>query len=139
MEGSSTVPINAHLMLPTVAEHHVVHILAKTPAYPWQSVQHVITAHGATMFLPALRLFLREHMPHNNIVPGSQDHFDIFRQVIIVAPPDPHRSANHQGGGALEQHLNDSIRTLSLRTLEGVRVGRVRVTFTLPRQFGTYS
>jgi hypothetical protein len=71
-----------------IAQQTTAHILAKTPAHPRQSVQHLITAHGATSFLPALQLFLCEHIPRNNIVPGLQDRFDVFRQVVIVAPPD---------------------------------------------------
>jgi hypothetical protein len=77
MEGPDAVPVNT------------VHFLAKTPAYPQRSVQHLVTAHGASMFLPALKLFLHNHMPHAIITPGLQDRFDVFRQVVITAPPNP--------------------------------------------------
>jgi len=77
------------LVLP-ITERRIVHVLAKTPAHPRQSVQYLETAHGATAFLPALRLFLQEHVPQNSIIPGPQDRFDVFRQVVIIAPPDPH-------------------------------------------------
>lgn len=40
---------------------------------------------------------------------------------------DDHGSVNHQSGGALHPGPG------------GVRVAQVRVIFTLPRQFGTYS
>ncbi|KAG2363473.1 hypothetical protein BDR07DRAFT_1375737 [Suillus spraguei] len=86
MEGPGTVPVNALSVLP---EQQVVHILAKTPTYPQQSIQHLITAHGATMFLPALELFLCNHMPHTIIIPGLQDCFNVFQQVVITAPPNP--------------------------------------------------
>ncbi|KAG1894285.1 uncharacterized protein F5891DRAFT_1131006 [Suillus fuscotomentosus] len=56
------------------------------------SVDHLVTAHGATMFLPALKSFLHEHMPRNNIIPGPHDRFDVYQQVVIVTPPDPHAS-----------------------------------------------
>jgi hypothetical protein len=86
MEGPNTVPVNT---LPILPEQRTVHSLAKTPAYPQRSVQHLVTAHGASMFLPALKLFLRNHMPHAIIAPGLQDRFDVFRQVVITAPPNP--------------------------------------------------
>lgn len=83
----SATPAKASLM-PPIAGQHIVHILAKTPAHPRQSVHQLATAHGAVTFLPALKIFLDKHMPHNTIVPGPQDRFDVYRQVIIAAPPD---------------------------------------------------
>ncbi|KAG1883339.1 Zn-finger domain-containing protein [Suillus subluteus] len=75
-EIEDAAPTNASPTLP------IVHVLAKTPAHPRQSVQHLITTH-------ALKSFLDKHMPHNNIVPGPHDHFDGYQQVVIVTPPDP--------------------------------------------------
>ncbi|KAG1815868.1 hypothetical protein EV424DRAFT_1626783 [Suillus variegatus] len=74
---------------PPVIGQCVLHVLANAPAHPRTSVQQLITAHGAVSFLPALKLFLHKHMPKNRIVPGPQDHFDIFQQVVIVTLPDP--------------------------------------------------
>ncbi|KAG1872982.1 hypothetical protein DFJ58DRAFT_713567 [Suillus subalutaceus] len=68
-ESCSTAPTNTSPTLP------IVYVLAKTPAHPQQSVQHLITTHGATMFLPALKSFLHKHMPRNNTVPGPHDQF----------------------------------------------------------------
>ncbi|KAG2359195.1 hypothetical protein BDR07DRAFT_1415691, partial [Suillus spraguei] len=79
-EFRSTAPTNASPSLPIDA---VVHVLAKTPAHPRQSVDHLITAHGTTMFLPALKSFLHEHVPRNNIIPSPHDRFDVYRQVVI--------------------------------------------------------
>jgi hypothetical protein len=141
-EGPGAVSANSHPMLPTVTDYRVVHVLAKTPAHPRRSIQHLVTAHGATMFLPALKLFLREHMPHNNIIPGLQDYFDVFQQVVIIAPPDPRVSESpkrwriratpevHPGPGRkpgsparFDMALtSDNIRTSNLRTLEGKRL-----------------
>jgi len=86
-EDLQPTPPNKNPTLP-ITQQPMAHILAKAPAHPRQSVQHLITAYGATSFLPALQLFLRKHIPRSNIVPGPQDRFDVFRQVIIVAPPD---------------------------------------------------
>jgi hypothetical protein len=74
--------------LPAAEPLQASHVLAKVPAHPHQSVQTIITAHGATEFLPALRSFLLKNLPHNTIVPGLQDRFDLYRQVVIVMPPD---------------------------------------------------
>lgn len=45
--------------------------------------------HGAIDFLPAFKSFLRKYVPHNHIVPGYQDRFDVFRQAVIIIPPNP--------------------------------------------------
>ena len=74
--------------LPAAEPLQPTHVLAKVPAHPHQSVHTIITAHGATEFLPALRSFLLKNLPRNTIVPGLQDRFDLYRQVVIVTPPD---------------------------------------------------
>ncbi|KAG1830781.1 Zn-finger domain-containing protein [Suillus variegatus] len=150
-ELRSAAPTNASPSLPI----DVVHVLAKTPAHPRQSVDHLITAHGATMFLPALKSFLHEHVPRNNIIPGPHDRFDVYRQVVIVTPPDPRASDSptrlriratpevQPGPGRKPGTparfdmalISDGVRTSNLRTFEGVRVAQVRVIFNLPRQF----
>jgi hypothetical protein len=45
--------------------------------------------HGAIDILPALKLFLQKHLLHNHIVPGPQDWFDIFHQVVIILLSNP--------------------------------------------------
>ncbi|KAG1782843.1 hypothetical protein EV702DRAFT_1040672 [Suillus placidus] len=42
MEGPDAAPVNT---LPILPEQQTVHFLAKTPAYPQRSVQHLVTAH----------------------------------------------------------------------------------------------
>ena len=89
-ESDSTMfPSHSNSTLPVNDQPTVRHLLAKTPAHPRQSVQHLEIAHGATSFLPSLQLFLTKHLPYNNVIPGPHDRFDVFRQVIIVAPADP--------------------------------------------------
>ncbi|KAG1796666.1 uncharacterized protein HD556DRAFT_1431276 [Suillus plorans] len=97
-----------------VVSQDIVHVLAKTPPHPRQSVQHLETIHGTINFLPAFKSFLQKHFPHNHIMPSYQDHFDVFRQVVIILPPDPCVS-------------------------ESPKCLRVRAIFTLPHQFGVYS
>ncbi|KAG2100245.1 hypothetical protein BD769DRAFT_1631108 [Suillus cothurnatus] len=145
-ESHNAAPTNISPTLP------IVHILAKTPAHPQQSVQHLITAHGATMFLPALKSFLHKHMPHNNIVP-----------VVVVTPPDPHVSDSpkrwriratpevqpgpgQKPGSPARFNMalisNECLNvTTEMNTVLGVRVAQVCIIFTLPHQFqvGMYS
>ncbi|KAG1841961.1 hypothetical protein F4604DRAFT_1597759 [Suillus subluteus] len=142
-----------------VTSKEVTHILAKAPAHPHQSVEKIVTAHGATDFLPALQTFLQKNLPQTTgVVPGVHDHFDVYRQAVIVAPPDrrvgdaPKRwhvrarpevvASGRRSGcpGRFDMALiSDTPRSSGLRTLDDVRVAQVRVIFTLPRQFGTYS
>ncbi|KAG2118402.1 Zn-finger domain-containing protein [Suillus clintonianus] len=152
---TSSTALAKSTLMPPVVEQHVVRVLAKTPPHPRRSVQQLITAHGAVSFLPALKLFLHKHMPHTSIVPGPQDHFDVFRQVVIVAPPDPWVDESPQrwriraspeippGPGRkpgsparFDMALtSEGVQTMNVRTLDNVRVAQVRVIFTLPRQF----
>ncbi|KAG1764172.1 hypothetical protein EV702DRAFT_1189751 [Suillus placidus] len=137
---------------------HTGHTLAKAPAHPHQTVEKIVTAHGATDFLPALQSFLRKNLPHINIIPGIQDHFDVYRQVVIEAPPDrrvgdtpkrwhvrarPEVVASGRKPGCPARFdmalISDGPRSSHLHTLDGVRVAQVRAIFTLPRQFGIYS
>ncbi|KAG2066523.1 hypothetical protein BDR04DRAFT_1129984 [Suillus decipiens] len=144
---------------PPVIGQCVLHVLANTPAHPQTSIQQLITAHGAVSFLPALKLFLHKHMPKNRIVPGPQDRFDVFRQVVIVAPPDPRvgespwrwriRATPKVSPGPGQKPgspakfnmalINNGAWTTNLQTLDGAQVAQVHVIFTLPHQFGTYS
>ncbi|KAG2051023.1 hypothetical protein BDR06DRAFT_998344 [Suillus hirtellus] len=153
-EGFDAVP---------VVSQDIIHVLAKTAPHPRQSVQHLETMHGAIDFLPALKLFLQKHLPHNHIVPGPQDRFDIFRQVVIILPPDPRvselpkclrvratpetlpSSSGRKPGSPKRFDMalvsSDGIQaSKALLTLNAaVCVAQVRVLFRLPRQFGAYS
>ncbi|KAG2362581.1 hypothetical protein BDR07DRAFT_1451090 [Suillus spraguei] len=119
----------------------------RTPVHPCQSVQKIVTAHGTTDFLPALQHFLHKNLSNCMLVPGLQDHFDIYCQVVIVVPPDlqssdapmrrriramPERLASGQKPSC-PAHFDMAL------TSDGVRVAQVRAILSLPRQFGTYS
>ncbi|KAG2137633.1 uncharacterized protein EDB93DRAFT_1322465 [Suillus bovinus] len=131
--------------------------------HPRRSVQHLETMHGAVDFLPALTLFLQKHLPHNHsIVPGPQDRFDTFRQVVVILPPDPRvselpkclrvratpevlpSSSGRKPGSPNRFDMalvsSDGVQaSKALLTLNAaVRVAQVRVLFRLPRQFGVY-
>ncbi|KAG2028642.1 hypothetical protein BDR03DRAFT_1019535 [Suillus americanus] len=68
-------------------KQHIVHVLVKTPAHPQQSIQQLITTHGAVMFLPALKLFLDKYMLGNNIVDESSWQWHI--RATPEVPPGP--------------------------------------------------
>ncbi|KAG2362143.1 hypothetical protein BDR07DRAFT_1451311 [Suillus spraguei] len=112
----------------------VVHVLAKMPAYPQRSVQHLITAHGATMFLPALEFFLHNHMPHSIINPGLQDCFsELPRQWRVRATPEVPPGHGQKPGSPAKFDMALTSNGIWTCTLE---VAQVRVIFTLPHQFG---
>ncbi|KAG2096657.1 hypothetical protein BD769DRAFT_1631432 [Suillus cothurnatus] len=136
----------------------VIHVLAKIPAHPHQSVQNIVGAHGMTDFLPALQSFLQTNLPHNTIVPGPQDRFDIYRQIIIVTPPafqvgevpmsrwiraTPVKLASGWKAGSPDRFDMTLISvgpwSLQLHSLDGLQVAQIRVIFSHPRQFGEYS
>ncbi|KAG1804410.1 uncharacterized protein BJ212DRAFT_1449765 [Suillus subaureus] len=142
----------------------VTHILAKALAYPHQTVEKLATAHGAVDFLPTLQTFLHNNLLHTTIVPGVQDWFDIYCQVVIVLLPD-----RWVGEGPKQWHvrarpevvvsghkpvctaqfdmalISDKPQSSRLCTLDGnqsvagVRVAQVQAIFSLPHQFSTYS
>ncbi|KAG0696903.1 hypothetical protein DFH29DRAFT_812529 [Suillus ampliporus] len=153
-EGFDVVP---------VVSQDIIHVLAQTAPHPRRSVQHLETMHGAVDFLPALTLFLQKHLPHNHsIVPGPQDRFDTFRQVVVILPPDPRvselpkclrvratpevlpSSSGRKPGSPNRFDMalvsSDGVQaSKALLTLNAaVRVAQVRVLFRLPRQFGVY-
>ncbi|KAG1747493.1 hypothetical protein EDD22DRAFT_981909 [Suillus occidentalis] len=92
---------------------------------PQQSVDHLITTHGATMFLPALKSFMHKHMPHNNII-----------SVIIITPPDPctSDSPNQWSPARFNMALISDGFNVILTEMDtvGVRVVQVCIIFALP-------
>ncbi|KAG2357128.1 hypothetical protein BDR07DRAFT_1531376 [Suillus spraguei] len=109
---SDSVPEETEAATPntTSAERlQMMHILAKTPVHPHRSVQDIVTSH-------AVQSFIRKNLPGCTVVPGVQDHFDVYWQVVILSE-----------GWYL------------IVAVAGLRVAQVRVIFSLPRQFGTYT
>ncbi|KAG1833658.1 hypothetical protein DFJ58DRAFT_719411 [Suillus subalutaceus] len=118
----------------------MTHVLAKAPGHPHQSVQEI------------------KNLPGCTVIPGVQDCFDVYRQVVVVTPPDlrvgdtptrrciratPERlSSGRKPGGPARfdmGFISDGPHPMHLQTLHGLRVAQVRAIFTLPRQFGTYT
>ena len=86
-ENETNQPPNSN-MTPGTTPLTTQHILATTPTHPRQTVQLLETSYGAMDFLPALKSFLYDHLPHNTVVPSHHDRFDVFCQVIIIGPAD---------------------------------------------------
>jgi hypothetical protein len=85
----SSEETEAAIACATPAAHFgVTHVLAKIPMHPHQSIHNIVHAHGTTDFLAALQTFIHSNLPHNTLIPGIQDCFDIYRQVVIMTPPD---------------------------------------------------
>ncbi|KAG1867213.1 hypothetical protein DFJ58DRAFT_714448 [Suillus subalutaceus] len=132
------------------------------PRHPHQSVQEIVASHGATNFLTALQSFIQKNLPGCTVVPGVQDRFDVYWQVVVVMPPDlrvgdtptrrriratPERLSSGCKPGCPARFdmglISDSPHPLSqgwclIIAVAGLRVAQVRAIFTLPHQFGTY-
>ncbi|KAG1851592.1 hypothetical protein DFJ58DRAFT_728813 [Suillus subalutaceus] len=117
-------------------QFQMTHVLAKAPAHPHRS----------------------KNLPGCTVVPGVQDRFDVYQQVVVVMPPDlrvgdtpiwrriratPERlSSGRKPGGPARFDMgliSDGPHPVRLQTLHGLRVAQVRAIFTLPCQFGTYT
>ncbi|KAG1809658.1 uncharacterized protein BJ212DRAFT_1448733 [Suillus subaureus] len=103
----SATPTKASL-IPPIAGQCIVHILAKTPAHPWQSIHQLATAHGTVTFLPALKFFLDKHMLHNIIVP----------RVTPEVSPGPRQKPGSPAKFDMVL-VSDSVQTLNLQVLDG--------------------
>ncbi|KIJ63898.1 hypothetical protein HYDPIDRAFT_58295, partial [Hydnomerulius pinastri MD-312] len=144
----------------TNSESTDLYSLAKSPAYPRQTVDVLETVHGAIDFIPALKTFLKNFVPDNTILPGHQDQFDVFKQLVISVPAIPEvgemlrrwriratpavkvPASSRRPGAPAHFDMALVLETPEERkdgTLNGLRVAQVQVIFTLPRQFGRYS
>ena len=66
--------------------------IAKRAPFRNVSVKDLATNFGATEFIPALTMFLHEHVPESPVKPGPHDSFDLFKQVKIALPSNRHLS-----------------------------------------------
>ena len=60
------------------------HIAKKSPLLHI-SISHLAAEYGATEFIPALKIFLKDHMPTNSLKPSTFDQFDLFYSSSIKA------------------------------------------------------
>ncbi|KAG0693773.1 hypothetical protein DFH29DRAFT_1006945 [Suillus ampliporus] len=90
MPPSHAPIVSTTLASPTDPAPHtnITRTLAKSPAFAGVSAERIIENHGATDFLGSLTTFLQKHIPSMEFKPVLHDRFDIYRQVVITAPPN---------------------------------------------------
>jgi hypothetical protein len=70
--------------------------LPKTCHFPNTPIQCLIEHHGASLFIPALETFVREHIPSSNpshtskLIP--QERIDVYKYLTVLSPACPHVS-----------------------------------------------
>jgi hypothetical protein len=64
--------------------------LARECPFPQVAAEDIISRHGASSFLPALKDYLRSHVRGCKITPGGRDRFDVYAQVRVRPPANPY-------------------------------------------------
>jgi hypothetical protein len=146
--------------VPTLSScNSTIYRIAKQPAHPNTTLQRIETAHGATDFLLALTKFLTKFLPHAP-PPSCYDRFDVYRQITLnvpfnrhlslkqrnisrihATPPSPAKgrappTSSHFDTGLI---IKDPDHYSLSPSLQGLRVGQIRVIFKLPAQFGHFA
>ncbi|KAJ6467139.1 hypothetical protein C8R47DRAFT_1303645 [Mycena vitilis] len=133
--------------------------IAKSPTSKNIAVAQLQATHGAVDLIPALTVFLKTHFKSSPFTPGLYDRFDIFNQITVHLPPNRYLG---------EQKRTSRIRAVAAVPPKGRRLGspaifdtaliiedpsqytpssgiagllpaQIRLIFTLPPQFGTYT
>ncbi|KAG1788448.1 uncharacterized protein HD556DRAFT_1312038 [Suillus plorans] len=134
--------------------------LPKTCHFPNTPIQRLIDHHGASLFIPALKSFIREHAPtiqsHGNL--NLQECIDVYKYIMVLLPARPHVSnskcffkvcaspvvASKDPRKPLVPARFDTALFIEERALyngkgiSGLRVGEIKAIFTLPSCFGTF-
>ncbi|EGO04622.1 hypothetical protein SERLA73DRAFT_68306 [Serpula lacrymans var. lacrymans S7.3] len=63
-------------------------VIAKRCLLPGISVNNLEALHGAKKFLPNLTSYLWMTFPTCQLTPSAIDHFDVYKQVAFVVPPN---------------------------------------------------
>jgi hypothetical protein len=92
----------------TVASDHSLYHVAKKPAFSSVPLRRLEQAYGASQFLPALKLFLRENLPGHTLEPNEYDHYNVYNTIHIKLCPKPHVSdrKRHKTIHATPEHSN---------------------------------
>jgi hypothetical protein len=151
--------LHVPLLIPTLSStsYHI----AKSPSVPNVTVHYLESVHGASDFLQALTNFIVKHSPRSPR-PSKYDRFDLYKQIVVSTPfnsylalnqSTEHRiratppstkagrksaSAGHFDPAFIVENPETYRLGSSIGTLDGLRVGQVRVIFNLPPQFGSY-
>ncbi|KIJ43605.1 hypothetical protein M422DRAFT_229030 [Sphaerobolus stellatus SS14] len=134
-----------------------VHTVAKHVPLTSISVQEIETKYGAVDFIPCLRDFISQNLPHCHLVPREGDVFDLYKRVklqykslqgfedspaydTIRATPSgpPPRLGRRPIPAYFDTALVDRHGEGEITGFEGVDVVQVRVIFKVPPEFGNY-
>ena len=81
--------------------------MVKTSSLPQISISWLAAEYGATEFLPALKTFLKDHIPANRLKLSTFDQFDPFKLISILLPSKPHSVMQNDTLQSV-QHFNPS-------------------------------
>jgi hypothetical protein len=153
------VDVSSHVpfLIPTLSS--ATYRIANRPSIPNVTVNYLESKHGAVDFLRTLTHFLAKNSPRSP-TPSKHDRFDVYKQVLVSVPfntylavnqstihrirasPPKERSGRRSASAGLFDPAfiveKPETHRLGSATLEGLRVGQVRVIFQLPPQFGRY-
>ncbi|KIJ36119.1 hypothetical protein M422DRAFT_261445 [Sphaerobolus stellatus SS14] len=107
---------------------HTVHTLAKRVPHPSMSVQTLIEHHGATNFIPSLRIFMQQYHPRF----GGPPEKDTIRATPIKPPV---RAGRLPTPAYFDTALVDREGLAEAMGIEAVNVVQIRVIFKLPPEF----
>lgn len=154
------VELQSHVPFPIPTLPSTTYLIAKRPSIPNVTINYLENTHGAVDFLPALSRFLAHSSPRS-VTPSKYDRFDVFKQISVSVPFNSYIALNQstvhrvratpprQSAGrrpATIGHFDTALiaenpgtyRLGATSTLDGLRVGQIRVIFSLPPQFGRY-
>ncbi|KAG6826722.1 hypothetical protein H0H92_014714 [Tricholoma furcatifolium] len=138
---------------PSSTAHYRV---AKVAPFAMQTVQDLVTCHGAVDFLAAFISFVQKNIAHAP-TPSKYNRFDVYKQLIITLPRNHHVSSDqlvtqhirttptraaHNRSPAIVSCfdtafvIEDPANYSPSQCLKGLRVAQVCVIFDLPTQFG---
>ena len=89
--------------------------IAKKPPFPNLSIDHIETHHHLSDFLQVFTSFIKENIPHAP-TPSKYDHFDVYKQVSLILPPNRYIGANP---------IVERIRTTPARGRQGREPGAI--------------
>ncbi|KAG1799690.1 uncharacterized protein HD556DRAFT_1430484 [Suillus plorans] len=110
--------------------------------FPNSTIQRLLDEHGASLFIPALEDFLRNHVQNSSrrkLTP--QDRIDVYKYLKVLSPARPHINIakclfKDARKGPAPAHFDTGQYTGE--GISGLRVGEVKVIFDIPSCFGHF-
>ncbi|KAJ7506471.1 Zn-finger domain-containing protein [Mycena galericulata] len=137
----------------------IAYSFAKTASFPDVTVTQLETIHSAVDFTPAFSQFVHKYFPHSSITPNRHDRFAVYKQLSLRMARNryiadkvrtcriratPATLAKGRASGVAAHFdtalvVEDPDQYSPSSGVEGLRVAQIRVIFTLPPQYGTYT